>query len=135
MNFPVVPQLKGNFMLNILLADDHDVVRRGLKDMLNAYDGWQVCGEASNGREAVSLARKLKPDVVILDMKLPDMSGLMVLKVAKKESPATKVIAVTGYIDQAMFDQAEELGRDSFLQKPFDLERLKSEVDRLLIPH
>jgi DNA-binding NtrC family response regulator len=65
-------------------------------------------------------------------MKLPDMEGLKVLELVKKLSPRTRTIVVTGYVDQGIFDEAERLGRDALLQKPFDLEVLKSEVDRLL---
>ena len=65
-------------------------------------------------------------------MKLPDMSGLEVLKASKKISPQSRVIVNTGYVDQGIFDESERLGRDAFLQKPFNLVKLQEEVERLL---
>ena len=63
-----------------------------------------------------------------------DGTGVEILKISKEVSPQTKVIVNTGYVDQEVFDETEKLGRDAFLQKPFDLTRLKEEVDRLLSP-
>jgi len=62
--------------LRILLADDHEIVRRGLCDLLKARDGWEICGEACNGREAVEMAKQLKPDIVIVDISMPQLNGL-----------------------------------------------------------
>ena len=63
-------------MVRILLADDHDVVRRGLRDQLSKHEGWEICGEASDGREAVRLALKLAPDVAVIDLSMPELNGL-----------------------------------------------------------
>jgi DNA-binding NarL/FixJ family response regulator len=63
-------------MLKILLADDHDVVRRGLRDLLTQHNGWQICGEATTGREAVAMAINLRPNVAILDLTMPQLNGL-----------------------------------------------------------
>ena len=114
----------------LLVIDDEN----GILDEVKAFfeeEGFQVFA-ADSGEEGIQILKREKPDVMLVDMKLPDMSGLLVLKVAKESSPLTKVIVNTGYIDQVMIDQAEELGRDVFLQKPFDLLRLKQEIERLL---
>lgn len=114
----------------LLVIDDEN----GILDEVKAFfeeEGFQVFA-VDSGEEGIQILKREKPDVMLVDMKLPDMSGLLVLKVAKESSPLTKVIVNTGYIDQVMIDQAEELGRDVFLQKPFDLLRLKQEIDRLL---
>lgn len=87
---------------------------------------------ADSGEDGIELIQKLKPDVLFIDMKLPDISGLKVLATAKEISPRSKTIVITGYVDQTIIDEAEALGRDAFLQKPFDLDALKAEVDRLL---
>jgi DNA-binding NarL/FixJ family response regulator len=63
-------------MVRILLADDHDVVRRGLRVLLQEHAGWEICGEAMTGREAVDLAREMQPDVAIIDLMMPDLNGL-----------------------------------------------------------
>ncbi|MGB0046669.1 MAG: response regulator transcription factor, partial [Terriglobales bacterium] len=62
--------------LRILLADDHEIVRRGLCALLQRREGWEICGEASDGRQALEMAKQLKPDVVILDIGMPNLNGL-----------------------------------------------------------
>src|SRR5277367_1351873 len=62
--------------LRILIADDHDLMRRGIKGLLQSHAGWEVCGEAHTGREAVSKAQELKPDIAILDISMPDLNGV-----------------------------------------------------------
>ena len=62
--------------MQILVVDDHDVVRQGLRALIEGHPGWQVCGEASTGREAVAKAEKLHPDVIILDVAMPEINGL-----------------------------------------------------------
>ena len=96
-------------------------------------EGYEVL-TADTGKEGIESAGQFKPDLVLLDMKLPDISGINVLKYCKEYLPAAKVIVNTGYVDQNIIDEAERLGRDAFLQKPFNLERLKEEIDRLLPP-
>src|SRR5262252_7565317 len=79
----------------ILLADDHEVVRRGLRAMLESHSQWQVVGEADNGREAVTLAISLKPDVVILDVGLPQLNGLEAARQINAEVPRTRILMLT----------------------------------------
>ena len=114
----------------LLVIDDESGILEEIKSFFEE-EGYQVF-TAESGEEGIQLLKQEKPDVMLLDMKLPDMSGLLVLKVCKETSPLTKVIVNTGYIDQSLIDQAEELGRDVFLQKPFDLNCLRQEVERLL---
>ena len=114
----------------LLVVDDENGILEEVKTFFEE-EGFEVF-VADSGEEGIQLLKREKPDVLLVDMKLPDMSGLLVLKVAKESSPLTKVIVNTGYVDQVLIDQAEELGRDVFLQKPFDLLCLKREIDRLL---
>jgi CheY-like chemotaxis protein len=116
--------------VKLLVVDDESGILEEVKSFFEE-EGYQVFA-ADSGEDGIQILKREKPDVMLLDMKLPDMSGLLVLKVAKENSPLTKVIVNTGYVDQGLIDQAEELGRDVFLQKPFDLECLKQEVERLL---
>jgi DNA-binding NarL/FixJ family response regulator len=84
-------------VIRILLADDHDVVRRGLSALLANRPDWQVVGEAQNGREAVSLAVKLKPQVAVLDLSMPELNGLEATRQIRKEVPETEVLVFSMY--------------------------------------
>ena len=81
--------------LRILLADDHEIVRRGLRALLEKHEGWEVCGEASDGREAVEKALELKPDVVIVDVGMPNLNGLDTTRQVLQHDPRFKVIVLT----------------------------------------
>jgi len=117
-------------MAKILIVDDETGIVDEIKDFFEE-EGFEV-HTADSGEDGIEMVQSVQPDLMILDMKLPDISGIEVLKVAKEKSPHTKVIVVTGYVDQSLIDKAEELGRDSFLQKPFNLTFLIDEVNRLL---
>jgi DNA-binding NarL/FixJ family response regulator len=82
-------------MVRILLADDHAVVRRGLRALLEARQDFEVCAEASNGREAVELVLQHKPDVVVLDIALPIVSGIEATRQIRKDAPGTEVMIFT----------------------------------------
>lgn len=117
-------------MARLLIVDDEAGIVKEVKGFFEE-EGHEV-DTADSGEDGIELIRKMKPDLVLIDMKLPDMSGLQVLAEVKKTSPRTKTIVVTGYVDQSLMDEAEKAGRDLFLHKPFNLETLKAEVDRLL---
>lgn len=76
--------------LRILIADDHDLMRRGVKTLLQSHAGWEICGEAHTGREAVARAEELKPDIVILDISMPDLNGVEAARRIRKASLARK---------------------------------------------
>src|ERR1700752_3525658 len=82
-------------MVRILLEDAHDIVNRGIRDQLSCPEGWEVCGEASDGREAVKLALKLEPDVVVLDLSMPDLNGLEATRKIRRDLPKTQVLIFT----------------------------------------
>ena len=86
---------KAGRVVRILVADDHDVVRRGVRTLLETRPSWKVCGEAANGREAIAKARQLKPDVVVLDATLPDCSGAEVLRDIRQAVPEAEVLVLT----------------------------------------
>lgn len=114
----------------LLIVDDEEGILEEIEDFFTD-EGFEVRG-ARTGEEAIQLIRDKMPHLIMIDLKLPDMSGLLVLKVAKELNPRIKAIVNTGYVDQNMIDQAEQLGCDVFLHKPFDLLKLKEEVDRLV---
>ncbi len=92
-------------MLRILIADDHEIIRRGLRNVLEQHEGWQICGEASNGRQAVEIAQKTLPNVVLLDLSMPEMNGLEATRAIKKALPSTEVLIFTVH-------ETEDLVRD-----------------------
>jgi DNA-binding NarL/FixJ family response regulator len=92
--------------IRILLADDHPAVRRGIRFLLEAEPQWEICFEATSGREAVEQARLLKPDIVLLDMGMPEMSGLEAARQILDEMPRTRVLLLST-------DQSEELTEES----------------------
>lgn len=81
--------------MNILIADDHDIIRRGIRLLLSDSPSFQVCGEAHNGKDAVRKCGELKPDVAILDFSMPDLNGLAAASEIKKVSPETEILMVT----------------------------------------
>ena len=82
-------------MVRILLADDHDIVRHGMREMIARHPGWEVCGEARNGRDAVDMAATLKPDVAVVDLAMPGLDGIATTRGIRAASPATEVLLFT----------------------------------------
>ncbi len=111
--------------LRILVVDDHAVVRRGVRSLLESRDGWEVCGEATTGRDAVEQSRRLRPDVVVMDLSLPELNGLDATRHILKDAPETEVLVLTMH-------QSEELARD-VLQAGARGYVLKSDADENLI--
>ena len=81
--------------IQILIADDHELVRKGLRTVLEAQPGWKVCGEAVNGRQAVELAKKLQPDVIVMDVTMPELNGLEATRQIRKALPRAEVLILT----------------------------------------
>jgi DNA-binding NarL/FixJ family response regulator len=103
--------------LTILIADDHEVVRRGLALVLNLETGFRVVGEACNGVQAITETDRLNPDIVLLDLKMPEMDGDMAAEYIKKRHPNSRVILLSGAeINEDVFD-ALESGIDGYLSK------------------
>jgi len=117
-------------MKKILIVDDEAGIVQEIKEFL-AEEGYEAYA-ADSAKAGIRIIEELRPDVVLVDVKLPDASGIEVLRACKEKSPKTKVIMVTGYVDQHIMDEAESLGRDAFLQKPFDLIKIVEEIQRLL---
>ena len=93
-------------MVRILLADDHEIVRRGLRGLLEAHPDWEVCAEAENGREAVDRARESRPDVAVLDLSLPELNGLEATRRIRRDSPNTEVLVFTVHDSEELVFEA-----------------------------
>lgn len=111
--------------LRILIADDHSVVRHGLRSLLESQPGWEVCAEAANGREAVELAKRLNPNIVILDITMPELNGLEATRQIVKSVPQVEVLILTMHTSEEVARQVLRAGARGFL--------LKSDTDRELI--
>jgi len=103
--------------IRVLLAEDHNVVREGLRLLLNAQPDIQVIGEATNGRQAVALARENCPDVAVLDISMPDLDGLQAASLIRAECPQTQVLILTMHESDAYFFRAVEVGAAGYLLK------------------
>ena len=108
---------RGMKKLRILVADDHELVRHGIRGLLRARRGWRVIGEAANGREAVEKTNKLKPDVAILDVSMPDLDGLQAARQIRDASPNTKVVVLTMHESDQMVHQVLEAGALGYVLK------------------
>ena len=103
--------------LRILIADDHGLVRRGARALLQARHGWRVVSEAANGREAVEKATKLKPDVAIVDISMPELDGIEVVRQIREAVPDTKVLVLTMHESDQMVRRALDAGARGYLLK------------------
>ena len=104
-------------MARILIADDHEMIRRGLRELLEQREGWEVCAEASNGRKAVELAGKLRPQVVVLDLAMPVMNGFEATRRIKEALPNTEVLILSMHEVEDFVQEALEAGALGYLLK------------------
>ena len=117
--------------LRILLADDHEIVRRGLCTLLQKREGWEVCGEASDGREAIEMAKQLKPDVVIVDIGMPFLNGLDTTRQLIELDPSFKVIVLTITDSDQIIWEALDAGARGFVLKSDAARDLVSAVEAI----
>ena len=117
--------------LRIFLADDHEIVRRGLIALLKAHAGWEVCGEAQDGRQAVDRVRQLKPDIVILDIGMPNLNGLEATRQLLKDNPQSKVLILTITDADEMVRAVLDAGARGFVLKSDAARDLVAAVEAL----
>jgi DNA-binding NarL/FixJ family response regulator len=118
--------------VRILVADDHGVVRRGLRALLESRRGWKICGEAANGREAVERAKRLKPDVAILDIGMPGLNGVEATRQIRKVSPKTEILILSAHGSEKLALEVLEAGARGYVIKEEADESLMVAVDALL---
>jgi DNA-binding NarL/FixJ family response regulator len=103
--------------LNILIVDDHPVVRKGLRALVESRRGWQVCGEAANGRDAIARARAQRPDVAIVDIGMPGLGGIEATRRIRKVSPETEVLILSAHGSETLARELVEAGARGYLLK------------------
>ena len=104
-------------MVRVLLADDHEVLRRGLRQIIEDQPGWTVCGEAGTGREAVDLAAQEKPDIAVVDISMPELNGLEATRQIRKASPRTEVLVFTMHENESLVREVLSAGARGYLMK------------------
>lgn len=117
--------------LKVLVADDHEVVRKGLRSILEEQPGWEVAGEASDGREAVDKARALRPDVSVVDVAMPGLNGLEATRQMLRHDPETKVLILTMHESDPLIREVLDAGARGYLLKSDASRDLVSAVDAI----
>ena len=112
--------------IRVLIADDHDIVRAGVRMLIERESGWEVCGQATNGRETVALVEKVQPDVVVLDLTMSELNGLEATRQIKRRYPQIEVVILTAHESEDLVHQVFDVGARSYL--------LKTEAAKHLVP-
>ena len=118
--------------IRILLADDHALVRAGMKSLIESAEGFEVVGEASNGREAVRLAKALKPDVALFDIAMPELNGLDAARRVAAECPEVRVLILSMHSDPGYVREAMQAGTAGYVLKEAGVEELELAIRAVL---
>ena len=117
--------------LRILVVDDHAVVRRGVRALLESHAGWEVCGEATNGRDAVEETLRLRPDIVVMDLSLPGLNGLDATRRILQDAPGTEVLVLTMHHSEELAREVLQAGARGYVLKRDADEDLIAAVESL----
>jgi NarL family two-component system response regulator LiaR len=115
-------------LIKVVLVDDHNVVRSGLGAFLMVYDDLELAGEASNGKEAVELCLRLQPDVVLMDLVMPEMDGAAATRIIREKCPKTQVIILTSFKEDNLIEDALKAGAIGYLLKNTSAEELAQAI-------
>jgi DNA-binding NarL/FixJ family response regulator len=118
--------------IRILVADDHHVIRRGLIELLKSHEHFEVVGEAADGLEAVTKARALSPDLVIMDIEMPKLSGLSATEVLHQENPRMKILFLSAYPAKAYAPRIFKCGASGYLSKLTGLPELLKTIEKVV---
>lgn len=125
------PPAENPLSVRLLIADDSEMLRIGIRTLVEYRRDWQVCGEAANGEEAVARVRELAPDVVILDLSMPIMNGFQAAEEIRRSSPATKIVFFSVH---EVPSTARTVGADAFVSKSAPASQLLATVERVIAP-
>lgn len=122
-------------MINVIVIDDSEIIRERLTDLLNDIKGVKIIGESASAMDGFDLIRKNQPDFVILDIRLPDISGMNLIKYIKKSNPHTQIAMLTNYPYASYRTRCAELGADYFFDKSKEFDQLPVIMTQLLKQH
>jgi two-component system, NarL family, response regulator LiaR len=114
--------------IRVLVVDDHTLVRRGLATFLKVFDDLELAGEAASGQAAIELCAQLKPDVVLMDMVMPDMDGATATRLIRKQSPLIQVLALTSFKEEILVQSALQAGAIGYLLKDVSADELAQAI-------
>lgn len=121
-----------NGQIKVIIADDHKLLLAGLKMQISAWDEFRVVAECVNGKEAIDACEKEKPDIILIDMQMPVLTGFEATKIIKDRYPDIKVVALTTFDDHETVESALNAGCDGFLLKVSEPEQLRSSLHSVL---
>jgi NarL family two-component system response regulator LiaR len=117
-----------NPIIRVMIADDHDMLRKGVAVLLEAFEDLQLIGEASNGLEAVDLCSQLEPDVILMDLMMPEMNGITAINLIRQKHPLVQVIALTSFTSEELVQSALQAGAISYLLKNVSMDELADTI-------
>jgi DNA-binding NarL/FixJ family response regulator len=118
-------------MLRILVADDHEIVRKGVRDLIEAHHGWEVCGEAADGQQALEIALNERPNVAVVDVSLPILNGIALTRRLKQECPAVSVLLFTMHDDDETVSGGLAAGARGYVLKTDSERHLEAAISAL----
>src|ERR1044072_5714495 len=117
--------------LRIVIADDHEVMRRGMRSIIESQPGWKVAGEAANGRQAIEMVRALQPDVIVMDISMPELNGLDATREILTETPGSEILILTLHDSEQLAEDVLKAGARGYVLKSDAATDLVRAVDRL----
>jgi len=118
--------------LRILVADDHALIRRGLRELLETQSDWEICAEVQTGREAVAKAKELTPDIAVLDISMPDLNGIGAARRIQRTSPETKILMLSMHYSEQLLEDLRNLGVHGYVAKTYSARDLVRAVRTLV---
>src|SRR5262249_10431205 len=119
-------------LARLVIADDHELARAGLRSMVGGEPGFEIVGEATTGREALELCRQMQPDLALLDMRMPEMDGLAATRAIRAECPGTSVVIITMHENRDYFFEALKAGASGYLLKDASRREVVGAVRKVL---